>query len=82
MPAPKLDAPFYTDDELDALEKSNPVEALRIAREQAALARQLAAEVPAGARRGPRWKRRAGFSFATAGTWSSSRSRARRWSCA
>jgi len=50
MPAPKLDAPFYTDDELDALEKSNPVEALRIAREQAALARQLAAEVPAGAK--------------------------------
>jgi toxin CptA len=46
----KLDAPFYTDAELDALEQSNPVEALRIAREQAALARKLAAEVPAGAK--------------------------------
>jgi len=50
MTLPKLDAPFYTDDELDALEKSNPVEALRIAREQAALARKLKAEVPAGAK--------------------------------
>jgi len=50
MPTPKLDAPFYTDDELDALEKSNPVEALRIAREQAALARKLAADVPADAK--------------------------------
>jgi len=50
MPTPKLDAPFYTDDELDALEQSNPVEALRIAREQAALARKLAADVPADAK--------------------------------
>jgi toxin CptA len=50
MPTPKLDAPFYTEAELDALEKSNPVEALRIAREQAALARKLAAEAPAGAK--------------------------------
>lgn len=45
----KLDAPFYTEAELDALERSHPVEALRIAREQAQLARRLAAHAPAGA---------------------------------
>ena len=33
----KLDAPLYTEDELDALERENPREALRIAREQAIL---------------------------------------------
>ncbi|HVB47052.1 MAG TPA: NifU family protein [Burkholderiales bacterium] len=50
MSAPaKLDAPFYTEEELDALEKKSPVEALRIAREQAQLARRLAAEPAAGA---------------------------------
>ena len=50
MSAPrKLDAPFYTEAELDALERSDPVAALRIAREQAQLARRLAAEPPAGA---------------------------------
>lgn len=45
----KLDAPFYTEDELDALERSDPRAALRIARAQAQLERQLAAQVPAGA---------------------------------
>ena len=50
MSAPaKLDAPFYTEEELDALEKKSPVEALRIAREQAQLERRLAAEPAAGA---------------------------------
>lgn len=50
MSAPrKLDAPFYTEDELDALEQADPVAALRIAREQAELTRRLAAEAPAGA---------------------------------
>lgn len=47
--APKLDAPFYTEAELDALERSNPRAALRIARAQAELERRLAAQVPAGA---------------------------------
>ena len=47
--APKLDAPYYTEAELDALERSNPRAALRIARAQAQLERQLAAQVPAGA---------------------------------
>lgn len=46
----KLDAPFYTDDELDALEKCDPISALRIARDQAQLMRRLASEVPVGAR--------------------------------
>ncbi|MDX1376799.1 MAG: NifU family protein [Burkholderiales bacterium] len=46
---PKLDAPFYTEAELDALERSDPRAALRIARAQAELERQLAAQVPAGA---------------------------------
>ena len=46
----KLDAPLYTEDELDALERENPREALRIAREQEILKRQLAAEIPEGSR--------------------------------
>jgi len=46
---PKLDAPFYTEAELDALERSDPRAALRIARAQAELERQLAVQVPAGA---------------------------------
>lgn len=45
----KLDAPFYTEAELDVLERTHPREALRIAREQAVLARSMAAAVPAGA---------------------------------
>ena len=48
-PGGKRDAPFYTEAELDALERSNPRAALRIARAQAQLERQLAAQVPAGA---------------------------------
>ncbi len=44
----KLDAPLYTEDELDALERDNPREALRIAREQEGLKRKLAAERPEG----------------------------------
>lgn len=40
-PAIKPDAPFYTEDELDALYESDPVAALRISREQHALRRQL-----------------------------------------
>jgi len=47
--APKLDAPYYTEAELDALERTDPRAALRIARAQAELERQLAAQVPAGA---------------------------------
>jgi len=39
----KLDAPFYTEEELDALEATDPVAALRIAREQHALKTQLEA---------------------------------------
>lgn len=46
----KLDAPLYTEDELDALERENPRQALRIAREQEILKRQLAAETPEGSR--------------------------------
>lgn len=46
----KLDAPFYTEDELDALERADPRAALRIAREQAILKKRLEQEVPAGAR--------------------------------
>lgn len=38
----KTDAPFYTEAELDALEATDPVAALRIAREQAQLKRQFA----------------------------------------
>ncbi len=42
MPAPaKLDAPFYTEAELDALYESDPVTALRISREQHALRNAL-----------------------------------------
>jgi len=37
----KLDAPFYTEDELDALYEVDPVAAMRISREQHLLARQL-----------------------------------------
>jgi toxin CptA len=44
----KLDAPLYTEEELDALERDNPREALRIAREQEVLKRKLAAERPEG----------------------------------
>jgi toxin CptA len=39
----KLDAPFYTEAELDALYETDPVAALRISREQHALKRQLEA---------------------------------------
>ena len=39
----KPDAPFYTEDELDALYESDPVAALRISREQHALKQQLGA---------------------------------------
>jgi len=46
----KVDAPFYTEEELDALERENPREALRIAREQASLKRQLETQVPEGSR--------------------------------
>ena len=46
----KLDAPLYTEEELDALERENPREALRIAREQEMLKRQIAAEIPEGSR--------------------------------
>ena len=46
----KLDAPFYTEEELDALERADPRAALRIAREQAQLKKQLDQAVPAGAR--------------------------------
>jgi toxin CptA len=45
----KLDAPFYTEEELDALEREDPRAALRIAREQAVLKKRLEQEVPAGA---------------------------------
>jgi Fe-S cluster biogenesis protein NfuA len=40
-PPMKLDAPFYTEEELDALYETDPVAALRISREQHLLARQL-----------------------------------------
>ncbi|HKI65561.1 MAG TPA: NifU family protein [Burkholderiales bacterium] len=46
----KLDAPLYTEQELDALERENPRQALRIAREQAMLRKQLESAVPAGAK--------------------------------
>jgi toxin CptA len=39
----KLDAPFYTEEELDALYEADPVAALRISREQHALQKQLEA---------------------------------------
>lgn len=44
-PAMKLDAPFYTEEELDALYETDPVSALRISREQHLLARQLDEQV-------------------------------------
>lgn len=37
----RLDAPFYTEEELDALYETDPVAALRISREQHALRKQL-----------------------------------------
>jgi toxin CptA len=43
MPELKLDAPFYTEDELDALYETDPVTALRISREQHALKKELEA---------------------------------------
>ena len=39
----KCDAPFYTDDELDALYERDPVLAMRISREQLQLRKQLEA---------------------------------------
>jgi len=39
----KLDAPFYTEEELDALYEADPVAALRISREQHVLQKQLEA---------------------------------------
>jgi Fe-S cluster biogenesis protein NfuA len=39
----KLDAPFFTDEELDALYERDPVAALRISREQHRLRRELEA---------------------------------------
>ncbi|MBS1219541.1 MAG: hypothetical protein H6R21_2674 [Proteobacteria bacterium] len=45
----KTDAPFYTEAELDALEVTDPVAALRIAREQLQLQKQLEAQTPAAA---------------------------------
>lgn len=41
----KLDAPFYTEEELDTLYEIEPVAALRISREQHFLAKQLAERV-------------------------------------
>jgi Fe-S cluster biogenesis protein NfuA len=41
-PPVKLDAPFYTEDELDALYELDPVAAMRISREQHLLATQIA----------------------------------------
>ena len=40
----RLDAPFYTEEELDALYEQDPVAALRISREQHRLKQQLEAE--------------------------------------
>ena len=43
-PAPvKLDAPFYTEEELDALYEQDPIQALKISREQTLLRKQLEA---------------------------------------
>ena len=39
----KLDAPFYTEEELDALYEQDPIRALKISREQALLRKQLEA---------------------------------------
>jgi toxin CptA len=43
----KLDAPFYTEEELDALYETDPVAALRISREQHALKKRLEAQAGA-----------------------------------
>jgi toxin CptA len=43
MPPAKLDAPFYTEAELDALYETDPIAALRISREQHALKKELEA---------------------------------------
>ncbi len=43
----KTDAPFYTEAELDVLEATDPVAALRIAREQLQLRKQLDAQAHA-----------------------------------
>jgi toxin CptA len=45
----KLDAPFYTEEELDALYEQDPVRALRISREQHQLKERLAAHRPVDA---------------------------------
>ena len=45
----KTDAPFYTEAELDALEATDPVAAVRIAREQLQLKKQLAQSTGAAA---------------------------------
>lgn len=50
MPAPlKTDAPFYTEEELDQLETTDPVAAVRIAREQLLLKKRLSAQAAANA---------------------------------
>ena len=46
-PPLKLDAPFYTEEELDALYEQDPVRALKLSREQALLRKQLEAAKPA-----------------------------------
>ena len=45
----KRDAPFYTEEELDALYEQDPVRALRISREQHLLKERLAAHRPTDA---------------------------------
>ena len=45
----KIDAPFYTEEELDLLEATDPVAALRIARGQAQLKKQLATQAAVAA---------------------------------
>ena len=42
-PPTKLDAPFYTEEELDALYEQDPLRALKISREQSLLKKQLEA---------------------------------------
>lgn len=55
MSAPlKTDAPFYTEEELDRLEASDPVAAARIAREQLLLRKRLAAQAAQSAGPMPR----------------------------
>ena len=48
QPLVRLDAPFYTDEELDALYETDPVAATRISREQHLLRKRMAAMEPAG----------------------------------